>query len=389
MASRRCVLLYVQHLLGIGHVFRALRIADALVEAGLDVHLVLGGKPFDLPPTRARLHQLPAIVSGEGGFSELTEASGRPVDEAFRAERRRLLLELYTRLAPDVLILEAFPFGRRQMRFELLPLLERARSDPRRPLIVSSVRDILQRPRSPDKAAEAIDLAQRCFHLVLVHGDPAMARLEDSFPGAEQVATLVRYTGLVGPGEVRRWTEASFPVVVSAGGGAVGARLLHAAVEARASTSLADAAWCLITGPNLPEGERQRLVKKAGTGMHVVRFVSNLPGLLAEARLSISQCGYNTVADILAAGCRSVVVPFATGGETEQTERAAKLERAGRAVSVSEGALNGASLASAIGHALQLPQPSRAASPKGAQTSASIILQALAEPNARSRAAAE
>ena len=40
------VLLYVQHLLGIGHVKRSLRVAKALAEEGIEVTLVSGGEPF-------------------------------------------------------------------------------------------------------------------------------------------------------------------------------------------------------------------------------------------------------------------------------------------------------------------------------------------------------
>ena len=42
------LLFYVQHLLGIGHVYRARRLCDALHEAGFDLTLVTGGLP--LPP---------------------------------------------------------------------------------------------------------------------------------------------------------------------------------------------------------------------------------------------------------------------------------------------------------------------------------------------------
>ena len=39
------VFFYVQHLLGIGHLARASRVADALVADGFDVTIVTGGTP--------------------------------------------------------------------------------------------------------------------------------------------------------------------------------------------------------------------------------------------------------------------------------------------------------------------------------------------------------
>ena len=46
-------------------------------------------------------------------------------------------------------MIEAFPFGRRQMRFELLPLLDAIAAMTPKPLLVTSVRDILQERVSP------------------------------------------------------------------------------------------------------------------------------------------------------------------------------------------------------------------------------------------------
>ena len=65
--------------------------------------------------------------------------------------------------------------------------------------------------------------------------------------------------------------------------------------------------------------------------MQVFRFRSDFASLLNGAALSVSQAGYNTVCDILRAGCRSLLVPFSAGGETEQSVRAERLARLGLA----------------------------------------------------------
>jgi Predicted glycosyl transferase len=68
--------------------------------------------------------------------------------------------------APQVLITEQFPFGRTQLRFELVPLIEAARAMRPRPLIVSSVRDVVRRSASPQRIAETHRnlLGLRCGH---------------------------------------------------------------------------------------------------------------------------------------------------------------------------------------------------------------------------------
>ena len=97
-----------------------------------------------------------------------------------------------------MVLIEAFPFGRRPMRFELIPLLERAANAAHRPLIACSVRDILQEVR-PERQEETVALVKRFFDLVLVHGDPNVFALSDSFPAASAFEDRIWYTGMVGP----------------------------------------------------------------------------------------------------------------------------------------------------------------------------------------------
>ena len=133
----------------------------------------------------------------------------------------------------------------------------------------------------------------------------------------------------------------------------MGAGLIRAALEASAQrTDLGR--WCIIAGPNLPQPDFERLAAQAPDHVELVRFRTDFRSLLTTARLSISQAGYNTVCDIQQAGCRSVLVPFASGGETEQTARAERLDRMGLAVVLPEDGLSGDTMVSAINRALDL-----------------------------------
>ena len=124
--SNPSVLFYMQHLWGVGHVYRATRVAHALAAKGLEVHIVWGGTEvpgFDF--SELHLHRLTAVRSRSVDFSELVHSDGRPFDKQAENARRDNLLQLFADIGPDILITEAFPFGRRQMRFELVPLLGR------------------------------------------------------------------------------------------------------------------------------------------------------------------------------------------------------------------------------------------------------------------------
>src|SRR5438093_4402915 len=117
------IFFYVQHLLGIGHLKRAAVLAQALREAGFHVTLVSGGAPV---PGIAVDVQLPPASAADITFKTLLDETGRPVDDGWKRRRAAALLDAWRASRADMLIVELFPFGRRQMRFELLPLLEDA-----------------------------------------------------------------------------------------------------------------------------------------------------------------------------------------------------------------------------------------------------------------------
>ena len=377
------VLFYVQHLLGIGHLARASRIADTLVARGFRVTIVSGGGAVPgFPDQGVELVELPVLRSRDNAFSALVDGAGHLIDRTFMDERVGRLLAIFRDAAADVLMIEAFPFGRRQMRFELLPLLEAANASRPRPLIVSSIRDILQENRKPGRAQETVDIVNRYFDLVLVHGDPDFVTLDRSFPRTHAMAGKIAYTGLVAPPAVAVSTE-SFDVVVSCGGGAAAGRLLEAAFEAARRLQSILPRWCVITGPNLPAG----LAAAVPPTVRLDRFRGDFAGLLASARLSISQAGYNTVCDILRASCPAVLVPFTGSGETEQTMRANELASRGLAQVVTEAELSADRLVAAANSALASQIPVHGLDLDGASKTASLLWRVLADSISEPRVA--
>jgi predicted glycosyltransferase len=375
MASAR-LLFHVQHLLGIGHLRRAALVATALADAGFAVTVAQGGMPGGLFGFgAAEVVQLPPLKTLDEAFGGLVDAAGRPLDAAGEAARRDALLALHDRVRPDLVLLESFPFGRRQMRFELLPLLDRIAAASRRPRVAVSIRDILQ-GRKPEREQETVAVVRAHVDRVLVHGDPALATLADSFGPADEIADLVRYTGYVAPpAPAERPRER---VVVSAGGGAVGAALLAAALAARPLTRHRDRPWTVIAGPNLPEPELASLRAAAPAGVAIERAVPDLPAVLAGAVVSVSQGGYNTLMDIAVSATPAVIVPFAGKGETEQPARAARLAAMGAVSVVSEAELTPDTLARAIDAATGSRWP--ALRLDGAAASARLLAELVAAP---------
>ena len=351
------IFFHVQHLLGIGHLRRAATLARALAEGGFDVLLVSGGAPVPgLTVGAARFHQLPPLRAADETLRELSRLDGAPPDEAFLAERTKALLDLLRAEVPDILITEQFPFGRTRLHFELLPLLEAAKAMRPQPKIVSSVRDVVRRSASPRRVSQTVDIFERFFDSVLIHADPSVVEFARSFAGWDRIKARALYTGFVAEHDLAQRSqsmEGKDDVVVSAGGGAVGAPLLHAAIAARPKTPLADRRWRLLVGTNMPEAERAAL--DGGAGIIIESARPDFTTLLANATLSISQAGYNTTVETLCCADRAVLVPFGTARETEQADRAALLAERGMMAVVPPGTLSPESLADAVRRALAGP----------------------------------
>lgn len=364
------VFFYVQHLLGIGHLKRAATIARALAGAGFDVTLASGGEPVELAFENVRLVQLPPVSSPD--FKQLLDERRNPIDEAWKRQRRAALLDAYAQAAPDVLLIELFPFGRRQMRFELLPLLEVAIATQRRPLVVCSVRDLIQ--SNPAREDEMLERFERYFDRLLVHGDPRVATFERTFRHAPRLAGRLYYTGYVVEETEKDGNAGAGEVLVSAGGGAVGRRLLETAIEARRHTSLRDRTWRILAGVNAKDIDSLK-----GEGVIVERSRNDFTLRLRNCVLSVSQAGYNTVMETLQAGARAVLVPFAAGAESEQALRANLLAQRGLVGVVEEHALTPVTLAAAMDRAAARPRPARGAVDLGgARASAELLRQWLA-----------
>ena len=146
---------------------------------------------------KARLVQLPAIRAGDEGFSTLVDDTGRRVDQACFDERGRRLEDLVRHLEARLVVTETWPFGRRTFTPEVLALIDAARRHRPDAVVVSSVRDILQRPSRPERHDAMRDLAlQHCNH-VMVHGARSFVPFGETFRHAGALDHRLHYTGYV------------------------------------------------------------------------------------------------------------------------------------------------------------------------------------------------
>ena len=383
-ADRPTLVFYCQHSLGIGHLTRSFALAAAL-ERHFEVVFLNGGRlPPGLPvPQGLTLIDLPPLGMDDG-HTLVSRDSRQDVAQA-KAQRRALIEAALQQHRPAVLLVELFPFGRKKFADEILPMIRQARRQPGGPAqVVCSLRDILvdARPDQQHHDNRAAWLCNRYFDAVLVHADPALARLEDSFRPARALRVPVHYTGYVVP--QRRAAAAvarGDQVLVSAGGGIVGHALFQAALDAREHLTHPPPLR-IVAGPFLPEPHWQALQARV-QGLPDVTLLRQVPDMVAELRLaraSISQCGYNTALDLLVAGVPALVVPYATATENEQAERARRLAALGALQWLPAPALTPAALAAAMMRLLSFQPDTVALGLDGARDSADWLRQGVSVP---------
>lgn len=333
------IIQYCQHVLGIGHLVRTLEILKEF--EGHDVILVNGGKPVEFPlPAHVREFRLPALMMDREFKGLFPLETGSSLEEV-KARRQHILFELIANEKPDLFILELFPFGRRAFSFEIIPALKgiRDRKLPCR-IVVCSLRDILVESKKHwDRyEKEVVENLNRYFHTLLVHSDPHLIRLDDTFTRTGDIKIPLLHTGYVArkpaPDARKRIRtihgirDDEILIIVSVGGGNVGALLLESVLQAFNLISREGGIHLkAFSGPFMPEKDYERLRKMTRDTVQVIRFTPDFLSYVAAADLAVSMAGYNTCMNILAAQVPALVWPFAQN--REQKLRAERLARIG------------------------------------------------------------
>ena len=332
------VMFYCQHTLGIGHLIRSMEIVRFLVK-DFQVCFIDGGEViegFKIPP-EVEVVNLPPIKT-DPEFKQL-EASGssQTIDEVLE-NRKNQLLSTFKQYQPHILIIELFPFGRRKFTPELIPLLEAAKST--KIIVVSSLRDIVITKKDKIAYEERVcQIMNQYFDVLLIHGDPKLIGLEETFSRVSDIKSQVYYTGYVAkPPEVS--TENTIvakkekpTILVSVGGGRFGHDLLETVVKTAPILKQSIPHHIQVfTGPFIPEEVFAKLqnLAEGQTNITIEKYNYHFLSYMQNAELSISMSGYNTTMNILMTGVKAMMMAFTGNGDREQTIRAEKLEKLGR-----------------------------------------------------------
>ncbi|MCP5144498.1 MAG: hypothetical protein H6978_06710 [Gammaproteobacteria bacterium] len=373
LPARPRVAFYCQHSVGLGHLMRTLRLASGL-RIDAEIIIICGGSMPASIPLADDLHVITLAPLAMHADGTLYDPAGDRPAEAILEERAAYLGELAATLTLDAVIVEMYPFGRKKFRAEILSLVNSARRHSAA-TIICSVRDILVTSRRDQERFDnnALERLNQEFDLVLVHADPAFVGLDVSFPHVNDIRIPLHYTGYIGPQITRDSDERAPRVMVSAGGGRVGQRLREAAAAAAPAIKREfGLSMTIVAGALAADSAAAR----RDDDIEYVDFIADFPAALSDTRLSISQCGYNTFADVLAAGTPAVYVPFETPREDEQLRRAQFSEQRGIGALVREVDLTPETLLDAARRALAL-QPAALPAADGVRQARQRILECI------------
>ena len=395
-AEKPRVLIYCQHVLGMGHLIRSMAIARALKQCA--VTFINGGESISgvEVPSWVTIVNLPSI-SSDSEFQELTTHRQDMTLEQVQRARRNQLIALFDRLRPNVLLIELFPFGRKRFAFELLPLLAHIRLAGGATHVVCSLRDILVKKPDPARHEDwVVSLMNQYFDLLLIHSDPTFQTLDETFSRRTDLQCDVQYTGFVTQesdaptdlpmGEDTSSSDGMPLILVSVGGGRVGYELLESTVRASFLLTTIPHRLLLFTGPYMPDQQYEELRRLAGQVPHIEiqRFTPVFQSLMRQATLSISMAGYNTCMNLLNTGTRALVLPFTGHKNDEQTIRARKLEQRGLLTVLEPEDLAPDLLARKMAAFLTTPRPgSHSINTDGGKHTAAVIERLAAYPHLR------
>jgi len=312
------VLAYSHDGFGLGHLRRNVRLVESVAcqLPGAAVLMVTGSPASHLLryPEFADYVKLPSLAKVANGryVSHRLGIDG----ESLSSMRSALIMAAALEFEPDVVLVDHYPLG---VARELEATLTRITADMSETRIILGWRDILDRPAEVRRNwgdSGQIAAIPRLYDHVLIYGcrelyDPVV---EYRLPAG--VAARTTFTGYLvdhGLERGRPDSDREPAVVCVLGGGEDGEQAAWAFIAAM--TRLRRRGWSatLVTGPlMLPEAQRSLGEAAASIGVRCLRFVDDVPALLARATAVVAMGGYNTICEILGAGTPAVIIPRTT-----------------------------------------------------------------------------
>lgn len=365
------ILVYSHDTYGLGNIRRMLAIATHMAGALDDASvLVVSGSPmlqgFRIAP-RVDYIKLPSVTrTARDGYS--TRSLRIDAGDVFEL-RANILLAAVADFRPDVILVDKKPFG---IEHELEGAIYYAKTNLPQTSLVLVLRDILDEREATIRSWRAgnyTNAIDRFYDRVLVLGTPGIFDIRREYDLPASVCEKLRFCGyLRRPRSPRKRDDVRRDlglepggrlVLVTAGGGQDGARVLRTYADALPSIHAVSGVRSLIvTGPEMDAAERRSIESAAGTvpGVEVREFTDDMMSCIDAADVVVCMGGYNTLCEVATLRKRAVVIPRVRPVE-EQWIRAERFGRLGVVSAVHPDGLDGHRLASTVLTELRASEP--------------------------------
>lgn len=289
-------LFYCSYTLGVGHLFRSLNICQSLVEIS-EIDFIQGGIEI------GRTVDSPV-------FQKITLP---PFDEkssyADQLFNRHQVLEEKLKDSYDFLITEMFPFGKRYLADEVVGVIKKLKNENPKCRIIASIRDILD----PDQMGEqkgALEVFNRWYDALLVHGDSDWIKLEESFPEARNLKGKIHYTGYEAPFFLvpNIPKERLNQILIMAGGG-FECHELYLFVG-RCAHLFPDYTFLFVMGPKGDPKTEKDLINLAQENIKIIPFQENIEEEMVRSKLAIVRPSSSTCVHLVRTKTKALFYPY-------------------------------------------------------------------------------
>ena len=314
--KRKRVLLFCHDGMGLGHLRRISRLAQAL-QRFMSTLVVTGMREatWIVPPDCGLvvlpdwdgIHKGRAMRRGRAPWIDIADSEA----VAFRSDVIHNLAFLFK---PDLLIVDYLPYGQRGELERLLSekgpihyFLHRGFADKSDALVLTGL---------------ATQRIGETYQRVLVACDSRLIDVAREDGYSSEAASKITYVGFIGPDCDAVAHSSPAMIVCSGGGGNRAEELMRACVKVAEQNP--ELPFTVVLGP------RSTLLPPslpAPSNCKVLGTLTNLPELHSKASVVISSGGYNSLMEAAFGGARVIVFPSATGDDDEQRRFADKLSQ--------------------------------------------------------------
>ncbi|YAL82449.1 glycosyltransferase family protein [Dermacoccaceae bacterium W4C1] len=326
-------MLYSHDSVGLGHLRRNLAIAHALAAQlpGLTGREVTGllitgvDRTVGHLPAGFDIIRLPGVTRGGEGYTPRQMSLPMPEMTTMRSATISAALLGF---APDLVIVDRHAFG---VDNELLAPLRLLRRQFPQTRIVLGLRDVLDSPAVAEREWRRVGVAKvrEVYDRIWVYGDRVTHDVCVSGEVPRGLHRMSEHTGLLAQGRATVPGAAEIgrsPYVLTlVGGGSDGLDLCLTAAAAKVPAGMEH---LLVTGPQMSERDRAKVVAAAGPQTRVVASVPDGLVTIRGAQAVTCMGGYNTVCEVLSTDVPALVAPRSFP-RREQVIRAEALARRG------------------------------------------------------------